>query len=466
MNRKSLLVMLVFAFVLFQLTLVSAQTTCGVYFSGIGCPHCAKVDPVLLGYETLTSHDLLVIDYEIYQKNAANGAVMLAYTSAKGVAGGVPFLLVGDIQGIGDSPILRSIDTGLLDLPAHCALERDGAIVKQEARDVLYDELPGRPVVWYGDRAMERTDGASAPNDELLAFLFGNETPVQEGSGGIIPLSGYQVGFAKSKEIAGWTLLWDRYDDGSSSTSWWKRLFSSSSVENSGGEEKNLTLTGTILLALADAINPCALAVLVMILVSITTANPKNKNKVLLGGLLFTGTVFVIYLFYGLVLIKLFTLLTAIKSVQLYLYKVLAVLAFVLAYVQIKDYVTYKPGSLGSEMPLSMRPKVKKILSAVTSPLGAIIAGAFVTIFLLPCTIGPYLIFGGIASVHEFFTTLPYLLLYNFIFVLPMLIITFIIYFGVTRVEKVGKWKDRHIRLIHLWSGIVIAAMGLIMLFS
>ena len=138
-------------------------------------------------------------------------------------------------------------------------------------------------------------------------------------------------------------------------------------------------------------------------------------------------------------------------------------LAIVLGILNIRDFFKYKPGSLGTEMPMFLRPKVKKIISRVTSPIGAFIVGAFVTIFLLPCTIGPYVICGGILYTLGILKFLPWLVLYNLIFILPMLIITVIVYFGVSKIEDVSDWKDKNIRYLHLISGIIIFFLGLAM---
>ena len=115
-------------------------------------------------------------------------------------------------------------------------------------------------------------------------------------------------------------------------------------------------------------------------------------------------------------------------------------------------------------MPMSWRPKVQKIISGITSPKGAFFVGAFVTIFLLPCTIGPYVIASGILSFLSILKTLPWLMLYNLIFVLPMLFITLLVYFGLTKVENVSGWKDKNIRKLHLVSGTIILLLGIAMI--
>ncbi|MAG11146.1 hypothetical protein CMI44_02445, partial [Candidatus Pacearchaeota archaeon] len=67
-----------------------------------------------------------------------------------------------------------------------------------------------------------------------------------------------------------------------------------------------LDFLGITSLALADAVNPCAIAVLTMVLVTILIQNPDKREKVLHGGLAFVFAIFIGYLFYGLILIQLF----------------------------------------------------------------------------------------------------------------------------------------------------------------
>ncbi len=225
----------------------------------------------------------------------------------------------------------------------------------------------------------------------------------------------------------------------------------------------DLTISKILALAAADAVNPCALAVLALMLIAILTYNPTKKRNVLLAGLAFSISVFVMYLFYGLIIIRFFQVVQTLGAVRLILYKVLGFVAILFGILNIKDYFKYKPGGFGTEMPLSMRPHVKKLISKVTSPKGAFLVGIFVTLFLLPCTIGPYIIAGGILSALELVKTIPWLLIYNFIFILPMLLITVIVYAGFSKVEDVSGWKDRNIRYLHLIAGIIILALGISM---
>lgn len=221
------------------------------------------------------------------------------------------------------------------------------------------------------------------------------------------------------------------------------------------------------LLALADSVNPCAIAVLSMVLISILIANPKNKKKILFAGLAFSLAVYIGYLAYGLIIIQFFKVFAEfLRQNSAYIYKGLAVLAMLIGALNIKDFFFYKAGSLGTEMPIFMRPRVKKIINKITSPQGAFIIGFIVTLFLLPCTIGPYIVASGLLSELGFLSALPWLLYYNLIFILPMLAITIIVYLGLAKVDDVSGWKEKNIRKLHLIAGILLFLVGLGILFG
>jgi cytochrome c biogenesis protein CcdA len=237
------------------------------------------------------------------------------------------------------------------------------------------------------------------------------------------------------------------------------------SCEIKEDKKERLTLGAIVALAVADSINPCALAVLAMALIALLAKDPSKKKNVLLGGLAFTSAVFITYLIYGGIIIQFFKALESyFVSISIYVRILFAIVAILIGLMNLKDFFKYKPGSFATEMPIKMRPLAKKMIENITSPGGAFIIGIFVTLFLLPCTIGPYLVVGNILSSLDWIKSFPWLILYNIIFVLPMLIVTLLVYFGMKRVEDVTGWKDKHIKLLHLVAGIVLVLLGLAML--
>jgi hypothetical protein len=365
------------------------NSVCLVYFTGIGCPHCAQTDPVVLGQLLKEYPNLKIIEYEIYQERE-NASLLYEYNDLYGSGLGIPLIIFGqDRFLVGDTPILNNIRQEIEKGNNPCPLI-DGSSIDFEELDL--SSLPGKPKIW---------------------------SQSGEGAG----LSGETV-------------------------------------------ETKLTLPKVLSLAVVDAVNPCALAVLTLMLMAILAFAPKKRKNILLAGLAFTFSVFVIYLFYGLVIIRFFQLIQALTSLRLWLYKALGGVAIILGILNLRDFLQYRPGSLLTEMPMFMRPRMKELMFKVTSPKGAFVVGALVTIFLLPCTIGPYVICGGLLCTLDLIKTVPWLLLYNLIFVLPMLAITVACYIGFTTVEDVSGWREKNIKYLHLAAGLIILVLGIAIIFG
>ncbi|MFZ5955432.1 MAG: cytochrome c biogenesis CcdA family protein [Nanoarchaeota archaeon] len=226
-----------------------------------------------------------------------------------------------------------------------------------------------------------------------------------------------------------------------------------------------VNLLTIVSLALVDAVNPCALAVMAMVLMAILLHDPKKRKDVLLGGFLFSLAVFILYFLYGLILVQFFSHLIPESTGHIanYIFKGFGIFAIVLGVLNFKDFLNYKPGGFATEMPIKFRPKVKALIKTITSPKGAFFVGLLVTLFLLPCTMGPYIIASGQISNLSFWQASKWLLFYNLIFILPMILITIIIYFGLTTVENVSGWKEKNIRYLHLIESIILISLGIAM---
>lgn len=219
------------------------------------------------------------------------------------------------------------------------------------------------------------------------------------------------------------------------------------------------------LLALADSVNPCAIAVMAMVLMTILIQNPDKRKKVLFGGLAFVSAVYIGYMVYGIIIVQFFrTFASFLREYSFYIYDGLAILCMVIGALNIKEFFFYKKGEFATEMPLSLRPKLKRVVEKITSPGGAFAIGFVITIFLLPCTMGPYIVASGLLSELGTIGALPWLMYYNIIFVIPMLIIVGLIYFGITKVQDVSGWKEMNIKKLHLIAGILLFLVGLAIL--
>ena len=218
-------------------------------------------------------------------------------------------------------------------------------------------------------------------------------------------------------------------------------------------------------LALADSVNPCEIAILTMILLTILIKNPDNKRKVLYAGLAFSASVLVGYLFYGTILVTLFKeFAQVLRENAIFVHQGLAVLAMIIGALNIKDYFFYEPGGIATEMPKTFRPYAKLTINKITSPAGAFFIGFVVTLFLLPCTMGPYIVASGLLSELSIASAVAWLVYYNIIFILPMLIITMIVYLGFSKIEDVSGWKERNIKRLHLIAGTLLFLTGVALL--
>ena len=210
--------------------------------------------------------------------------------------------------------------------------------------------------------------------------------------------------------------------------------------------------------ALADSINPCAFAILFVILSSVLSGGWSHK-RVLLTWLAFTFSIFVSYYLMGVGLYKAFTF-----SGQADVLKVIAaVLAIFIGLANIKDYLWF--GKVFTmEMPISLKMASKKWLKKIHSPAGAFFIGILISLFLLPCTGGPYLtILSYLASESATInmTGYMYLLIYNLIFITPFVIITFLVSLGSTDVAMLKEYREMYKQEIHLAVWILMLWLGL-----
>lgn len=224
--------------------------------------------------------------------------------------------------------------------------------------------------------------------------------------------------------------------------------------------KKAITIPAVILAAFVDSINPCEFAILILLLTTILVSS--NRKKALFAGIAFSLAIFLSYFLMGL------GLYSAIKASGLSrtLYLIFAFIAILFGLFNLKDYFAYGKWFV-MEVPLSWRPAMKKLVTSVTSIPGAFILGIIISLFLLPCTSGPYIvILGMLAETATKNSAIALLLLYNLIFILPMLAITFAVYYGLTTTEKAENFRIRKLRVLHLIAGIILIVLGIAMIIS
>lgn len=221
-----------------------------------------------------------------------------------------------------------------------------------------------------------------------------------------------------------------------------------------------VTIPAVLAAAAVDAVNPCEFAVLIILITTVLASG--KKRRALYAGLAFSLSIFISYYLMGVGLYSAIQL----SGLTHILYQVIAVLAILIGLFNLKDYFWYGKWFL-MEVPMSWRPRLKALLRSVTSVPGAFCIGFLVSLFLLPCTSGPYIvILGLLAKTSTRAHAMALLVLYNLIFILPMVLITIAVYLGMTTVEQAEAWRTKQLRHLHLIAGLILLLLGVGMLLS
>jgi sulfite exporter TauE/SafE len=423
------------------------------------------VNPLLLGTWLKTHPSLVVVEYELATR-PGNYAVFEEMDRKYHLGLGVPVLFIGPSH-------IYAVDTAILSgaPPLLEALERDPTARpagSQSLSTLDLASLDGMPRVWHRDRILIRTGPGG--DSTVLRSLLADADPVQVLEGtrwtrttpAVVTHPGVAVTFPHAVQLNGWVFQWNGTDvkgDGNDATLTPEPTTTAPEVCET---PPPLEVGKIVALAAVNAINPCGLAVLVVVLLSLITRAPDQRRRVLLAGLAFTAAVFLFYFLYGVVMVALFQMVPQLASLRIWFTRVLGVVAIVIGLLYLRDAFFLTTAAPSTAIPKGWKGSLKGLLDRVSSPAGAFLIGAVVTLFLLPCTIGPYLISCGILSAYDQAAALPYLVLYNVIFVLPMLAVTVAVFLGISRLSDVKEWRDRSVRRLRLVAGLVILALGVV----
>lgn len=229
---------------------------------------------------------------------------------------------------------------------------------------------------------------------------------------------------------------------------------------------EQLALSAVVVGAAIDSVNPCAFGVLIFLMTYLTKVFD-DKRHALLGGMLYTAAVYITYFLAGL------GLLSAVQNQQIsyWFYWVATFVAFTAAAFEIKDFFWY---GKGISMDMSIIPGASNRIKLWTekmqqlsrdrprAALGMTVPIGFgAAAFELPCTGQVYFAILGMidASGVGIGTWLPWIALYNLIFVAPLLVITGLMYIGMSS-DRLETWRKQHRRYMRLGIGLFLYALG------
>ena len=221
-----------------------------------------------------------------------------------------------------------------------------------------------------------------------------------------------------------------------------------------GIEAQLPTILTVILTAAVDSINPCAIGVLILMLSVVITSGNSTKRMIFLGSL-YTFAIFLVYLLAGIGLVYYFARVPLF--IAEYISITVGIFIALAGLVEIKDYFWY-----GRWFSLSIPYAASKMLENYASrstAWGVIFLGMFVSAVELPCTGAPYLAIITVLSQYFDFTAFLLLVLYNLIFVSPLLVILFLVAEG-KKLQDVKQWKQESRGTMRLAIGLLLIGLS------
>jgi hypothetical protein len=231
---------------------------------------------------------------------------------------------------------------------------------------------------------------------------------------------------------------------------------------------KTWSFIGLFAIGFVDGINPCAIASMIFLISFLGTQNRK-RSDILKIGLAFSGTVFLTYFLLGLGAFRILSLMDKFYWLSLAIRVIAVGIAVWVALLSIWDAVHYYRTKDTGEMKVQLPKGIKTLMHSVirgnlTSNkivVGAIVTGFFVTLLEGACTAKIYLP-TIMAMTRTFgFRLVGWLLLviYNFLFVLPLLIVLAATAYGL-KWNKLSKLQQKHMVLTKLLLALVLFGLA------
>lgn len=207
--------------------------------------------------------------------------------------------------------------------------------------------------------------------------------------------------------------------------------------------------------ALIDSVNPCAFSILLLTVAFLLSIGKLRSNVLQIGAAYIVGLFFV-YLLIGLGLLQTLHLF----DTPHFMASVGAGLLVLLGLINIaNEFVPAFPIKLA--IPQAAHRKMAVLMERASVPT-AIALGGLVGVCEFPCTGGPYLmVLGLLHDQATYYTGVGYLLLYNVIFVLPLVLIL-LAASHTSVLAKVQQWQQEKRRAMRLGGGGAMVALGLL----
>ena len=225
----------------------------------------------------------------------------------------------------------------------------------------------------------------------------------------------------------------------------------------SGAGNVRFLLPTVLATGLLDGINPCAFAVILLLIAFLFTIRQSRGRVYQLGGA-YIAVIFAVYLLIGLGLLK----AVALSSDTHFMARVGAWLVIVLGFVNLAEYF-FPRFPIRLHMPAFAHEQTYSLLKKATLP-ATLGMGFLVGLCTFPCSGGIYVsIITLLASQATVVWGVLYLILYNLMFILPLVLILVLAGNRVTA-KAWAAWERRHTGTIRLWYGAAMLGLGVVLL--
>lgn len=209
--------------------------------------------------------------------------------------------------------------------------------------------------------------------------------------------------------------------------------------------------------AVIDSVNFCAFSVLLLTIAFLFNAGQVRLSIYKIGSAFIAG-IFVVYVLIGLGILRVLYLFNTPDFIAKF---GAVILIFVGVLKLLSDIFPSFP--IRFKLPQSSHRKIAEFIDKASVP-ASFLLGGFVGLSEFPCTGGPYLmILGLLRNQGTYLRGFSYLILYNLIFVIP-LIVVLILAGNKTMLDKIQSWKKIGLSKTRVISGVAMIMLGALIL--
>lgn len=213
---------------------------------------------------------------------------------------------------------------------------------------------------------------------------------------------------------------------------------------------------------LFDSLNPCAISIALLFIALMFTMQ-KSRSLILRIGFFYILSVYVTYFLIGIGILETYYRSINLFNISRYIVKGSAILVIIFGILNLKEYFfPHLPFKL--RMSVKVRHKISELAFKASIP-AVILMGFLVGVAELPCSGSVYFAILGLLSVKvTFFIGVFYLLIYNLLFISPLILI-FLLTTNRTITEKMINWQEREGRKMHLILAGFMMILGIALLY-